>query len=96
LVDGPASGVPRHALSYRRLRVTDYKIDITRAVETGALLKIIEKIGFQKTWAASPFAKALEVRTKRSNMSDFDRFKVMLLKKQVSFILLPCGHYLIS
>jgi large subunit ribosomal protein L14e len=38
------------------------------------------------TWNATPWAKKLAVKAKRASLSDFDRFKVMVAKKQRSQI----------
>ncbi len=39
------------------------------------------------TWKASAWAKKLESKKVRSNLSDFDRFRVMVAKKQRSKII---------
>jgi large subunit ribosomal protein L14e len=37
-------------------------------------------------WSATSWAKKLEAKKRRSNLGDFDRFKVMIAKKQKSKI----------
>lgn len=39
------------------------------------------------SWKASAWAKKLESKKVRSNLSDFDRFRVMVAKKQRSKII---------
>lgn len=82
LVEGPTSGVPRQVVSFRRLQLTDFKIALPRAAGTKALLKASKKSELEKQWLASPFAKKQDSRMKRANMTDFDRFKLMLAKKK--------------
>ena len=38
-----------------------------------------------KKWAASSIAKKIALRATRANLNDFDRFKVMINKKNRSF-----------
>ena len=43
-----------------------------------------ERAQVEKKWSESAWAKKREQRDRRRALSDFDRFKVMRLKKQVS------------
>ena len=65
------------------MHLTNHVVPVPRACGTPVLLKALEKAGFAAKWAASPWAKKQAVRAKRANLSDFDRFKVMVAKKQV-------------
>ena len=47
-----------------------------------------EKSEVEKQWAESAWAKKREQKQRRRQLSDFDRFKVMKLKKQVSLVVL--------
>lgn len=46
--------------------------------------KLWEKHEVDKKWAESSWAKKREQQDRRKNLTDFERFKVMRLKKQVS------------
>ena len=88
LVDGPSSkekaAVPRHAISLANVILTPIVLPkLPRAAGTGAVAKAWEK------WDQSTWAKKREQREKRRGLSDFERFKVMRLKKQVSDIPRP-------
>jgi large subunit ribosomal protein L14e len=82
LIDGPTSGVARQPLAYKRLHLTSFVVPIPRGAGSGAIVKALEKAGFADKWKASPWAKKTVVRSKRAAMTDFDRFKLMLAKKQ--------------
>jgi large subunit ribosomal protein L14e len=58
-------------------------VDIPRGCSSKAVAKALEKAKFADLWAASSYAKKLEVRQKRASTTDFDRFKLMLAKKKV-------------
>ena len=47
--------------------------------------KVAEAYKLNEKWAASSSAKRIELRAKRSNLNDFDRFKVMINRKNRSF-----------
>lgn len=46
-----------------------------------------EKDEVQKKWDESTWAKRREQREKRKALTDFERFKVLRLRKQVGFVL---------
>jgi large subunit ribosomal protein L14e len=83
LVDGPTTGVKRQEISLRRVSLTDFKLDIPRAVKTSELKSAVEKFELMKKFEATPFAKKMRRGQIRSQLTDFDRFKVMVLRKKV-------------
>ena len=90
LVDGPSksenAAVPRHAIGLNNLIVTPIVIPkLPRAAGRGAVAKAWEKEEVEDKWAQSAWAKRREQREKRRNLTDFDRFKVLRLKKQVRY-----------
>lgn len=86
LVDGPK--IARQVVPIKRLRLTKFKVPVSRGARTGVVRKIIQKEGFEKTWAASSLAKSIANRTRRANLNDFERFKAMVLKKRVTIALI--------
>lgn len=88
LVDGPLSGVKRQSLAFKRVQLTQFKVEIPRGCSSKVVAKALEKAEFAKQWAASSYAKKLELRQKRAATTDFDRFKVMLAKKKVIILCL--------
>jgi large subunit ribosomal protein L14e len=86
LTEGPTTGVARQPISFKRATLTDIVLTIPRSVGTSALKKMIIKQDLLAKWNATSWAKKIEKRSARANLSDFDRFKVMLGRKQKSKI----------
>ncbi|MCJ1249624.1 hypothetical protein MMC30_006850 [Trapelia coarctata] len=91
LVDGPSSHeklapIPRHAISLANIILTPIILpNLPRAVGNGPLAKAWKKYEVDEKWMESSWAKKREQREKRRGLSDFERFKVMRLKKQARF-----------
>jgi ribosomal protein L14E/L6E/L27E len=88
LVDGPSTQedkiVPRQPLALAHATLTPFVIPKTpRAAGTGAIKKLWEKEEIDSKWAQSSWAKKAAQVERRKNLTDFERFKVMRLKKQV-------------
>jgi large subunit ribosomal protein L14e len=58
---------------------------LPRGARTATVSKKFEAAGVAEKWAASSWAKKIAQRETRRSLSDFDRFKVMVLKKQKRF-----------
>ena len=82
LVQGLKGGVRRQELSLRRVTLTDDKIDIKRGAKRDDVLKAIDAYKLEEKFKKSTFAKKVELRQKRANLTDFDRFKVMRLRQK--------------
>ncbi|CCA72451.1 probable RPL14B-ribosomal protein [Serendipita indica DSM 11827] len=83
LIDGPTTGVPRQSFPYRHLVLTTFVVkDLPRAAGTPVVKKYIEKSEVDAKWAATSWAKRREIVERRKKLSDFERFKVMLGKRQ--------------
>ncbi|KAK5006269.1 hypothetical protein LTR16_005434, partial [Cryomyces antarcticus] len=87
LVDGPSSKpesvVPRHSAALADVSLTPIVItQLPRASGTGALKALWEKHGVESTWDNSAWAKNRDRSAKRRALTDFERFKVMRLRKQ--------------
>lgn len=88
LVDGPSSQenkvVPRHVLALSHATLTPFVIPrLPRAAGTGPVKKLWEKNEIDAKFAQSSFAKRSEQQERRKNLTDFERFKVLRLRKQV-------------
>jgi len=61
--------------------------------------KRIAKFELTKKFNETNFAKRQAIKAKRANLTDFDRFKVMVLKKKVTYSKYPtktaqtCDYY---
>jgi len=89
LVDGPQelTGVARQVMPFTRVALTDLKVKIQRNARKKTLVKAWKDADLQAKWDNSSWAKKLSNRKKRAALSDFDRFKVMVAKKQKSEII---------
>ena len=89
LVDGPSKNldmtVPRHATALGNVVLTHIVIPkLPRAAKRGAVARAWEKNEVEQKWEESAWAKRRAIREKRRSLSDFDRFRVLKLNKQVS------------
>jgi len=84
-VDGPSSinGVARQSIPLKRLSLTDLTIKIPRSPRLKTLVKAYNDAGIQEKWEKTAWAKKIALRKKRASLNDFDRFKVMVAKKEV-------------
>ncbi|KAF2173120.1 hypothetical protein M409DRAFT_62720 [Zasmidium cellare ATCC 36951] len=90
LVEGPSDkpelAVPRQAAPLSALSLTGIVIEnLPRAVGSGALKKKWAAAEVDSKWTQSSYAKKLEKASRRKNLSDFERFKVMRLRKLARF-----------
>lgn len=84
MVDGP--NFPRGLVPLRRLNLTRIKLaGIKRGCRTGTLKKAIAKQGLTAKWANTPVAKKLAAQATRANLTDLQRFQVMINRKRRSF-----------
>jgi large subunit ribosomal protein L14e len=90
LIDGPSSdaslAVPRQAFSFSNLLLSAFVIDkLPRGARSGAVKAAWEKAGIDEKWRESNWAKKRAQQVRRKALTDFERFKVMRLKKQRRF-----------
>uniref|UniRef100_A0A804RPF3 Large ribosomal subunit protein eL14 domain-containing protein n=1 Tax=Zea mays TaxID=4577 RepID=A0A804RPF3_MAIZE len=78
LVDAP--DMVRCQMNFKRLSLTDIKIDIKRVPKKTTLIKAMEEADVKSKWENSSWGKKLIVQKRRASLNDFDRFKVMLAK----------------
>jgi len=64
--------------------LTDFKLDVSRGVKHAELKSAVEKFDLLKKWENTPFARKIQRSQVRAKLSDFDRFKVMVLRKKVN------------
>lgn len=82
LIEGPSTGVPRQPFAYRRLTLTPYVIKFPRGAGTTKVKKVFDESGVLAKWEKSAWAQKRKASETRRNLTDFERFQVMLLKKQ--------------
>lgn len=86
LVDGPSSvtGVGRQVLNFKDLLMTNLKCQIPVNARLSTLLRAYTKAEIAKKWATSALNKKIQQRQTRANLTDFQRFQVMTLKRKRS------------
>ncbi|KAF5352414.1 hypothetical protein D9756_006293 [Leucocoprinus leucothites] len=83
IIDGPTTGVPRQSFPYKHLILTPLKLtNLPRGAGAGVIQKLMEKEGIVEKWDKSAWAQKRATKQKRQSLNDFDRFKVMVAKKQ--------------
>ncbi|KAL1546605.1 60S ribosomal protein L14B [Salvia divinorum] len=78
LVDSP--DMVRSQMNFKRLSLTDIKIDIKRVPKKKALVAAMEAADVKGKWEKSSWGRKLIVQKRRASLNDFDRFKLMLAK----------------
>merc|ERR1711872_424007 len=81
LVDGPCSGVLRQAVDLKRLHLTKFKLKLIHTSGTKAVRKQWEKDEITKKWQETNWAKKIQIKQKRAQLTDFDRFRLMRAKQ---------------
>ncbi len=90
LIDGPSTdtktAVPRQAISLAHLILTPLVLEgLPRSARTGVVKSQWEKAGIEKKWQESAWAKKRSQKERRRALTDFERFKVLRLRKQARF-----------
>ncbi|XP_076926487.1 large ribosomal subunit protein eL14z-like [Bidens hawaiensis] len=81
LVDSP--DMVRGQMNFKRLTLTDIKIDIKRVPNKKTLIAAMEAADVKNKWENSSWGRKFIVQKKRASLNDFDRFKIMLAKIKV-------------
>tara|TARA_B100000787_G_scaffold69276_1_gene50937 strand:+ start:213 stop:605 length:393 start_codon:yes stop_codon:yes gene_type:complete len=86
LVDGPSNvtGVHRHSIGIKRLMLTDLKVAVKLNATEKTLKAAWEKEGTLAKWEECGWAKKKKSHALRATATDFDRFRVMVAKKERS------------
>ena len=83
IIDGPSTGVPSQAYPYRHLTLTPLTISkLPRGAGSAVVLKRFEADGVSEKWEKSSWAKKIAAVDARRKLNDFQRFGVMVAKKQ--------------
>ncbi|KAH6651912.1 ribosomal protein L14-domain-containing protein [Truncatella angustata] len=90
LVDGPSADaklfVPRQSIALKDALLAPFVIEkLPRGARTGAVKAAWEKAEIDSKWKNSNWAKTKAQREARKNLTDFERFQVLRLKKQRRF-----------
>ena len=84
MIDGPK--IQRQAIALAKIVLTPIVLqNLPRGSITATVTKKWAAADIDAKWAASGWAKKLANKERRSQLSDFERFQVMVLKKQRRF-----------
>lgn len=78
LIDRPDEA--RRVMNFKRLNITDFKIDIPRCAKKTVLKKAIEDSDVFNKFAASGWGKKIAKREARAAQNDLDRYKSTVAK----------------
>ena len=87
LVDGPTTGVQRQQMPYSRLSLTEFVLPIKRNQKSSNVAKIFDAHEIVKKWNSSPAGQHHASQVRRANLTDFERFKLMVVQKKKSLVL---------
>ena len=77
LVHGPTTRVPRVPMNLSCIKLTKFKVKITRGAREKQLKSVLEKAEILAKFAQTTTAKKLALQKTRRNSTDFERFKLM-------------------
>lgn len=81
MIDGPS--IARQAISLGKVVLTPLVLEkLPRGSRTGTVHKKWAAADIDAKWAKTAWAQKLAARKTRANLSDFERFQVLVLKKQ--------------
>jgi large subunit ribosomal protein L14e len=84
IIDGPGLGISRQMISNKRLTLTRFRIPEVAPAEKETSLKAkIEKFNLESRFQSIGMGKKLHQQSKRAALTDFERFKVVCLKKKL-------------
>ena len=84
LVDG-LTNFPRVIYPLKRLTLTKLRLDVLRGARTGTIAKAAKKFDLDKKWTATKAFEKMDRFNKKRQTTDFDRFKIMVQRKQRSY-----------
>jgi large subunit ribosomal protein L14e len=84
VIDGPGLGVERQMISNKRLTLTRFRIPgVGKAEKQSSLQKKITDFKLTERFNATGLGKRIQKQKRRLELTDFERFKVMTLKKKL-------------
>jgi len=84
LLDGPQklTGVHRHEINIKRIALTDMKVEAKHNATHKQLVRLWEEGDILGKYEATDIAKKRKGRAARSKATDFERFEIMLARKE--------------
>ncbi|XP_038117260.1 60S ribosomal protein L14 [Culex quinquefasciatus] len=82
LIDGPLSGVPRQQYPVNHLHLTKFRVKFPYTAKTKVVRKALEAFNVKEKFAETRWQERAKAKSKRCNLSDFDRFKLRLARAE--------------
>ncbi|XP_029041644.1 60S ribosomal protein L14 isoform X2 [Osmia bicornis bicornis] len=76
LVDGPSTSVPRCEMRLNQLHLTKFRLNFPYTGSTRVVRKAWDAAKISDLWKETMWARKVEAKKKRLELSDFDRFKL--------------------
>ena len=70
-------------MNFNKLWLTDFKISISNSAREKQVRKRFVEADILGKWEKTSWAQRIAMRKKRKTLTDFDRFKLKVLKQQV-------------
>ena len=84
IVNGPTTGVEKQVINVKRIALTRFRIpNVTKGLKQTQLIEKIKEYKLQEKFANSGLGKKIQKQTRRAALTDFERFKVKTLKKEL-------------
>ena len=85
IVANPGAGIRHHAVSNKRISLTRFVVPhVAPTMAARDLQKAIEAYKLNDKFNASGLGKRIQKQNRRAQLTDFERFKVQVLKKKLS------------
>lgn len=89
LIEGPLSRVPRQQYPVSHLHLTKFLVKFPFTAPTRVVKKALEDFKIKEKWSETLWAERARAKRQRSNLTDFERFKVRLVKRSKNRIIAP-------
>ena len=76
------TGVMRQIIPFKRIALTDLKVPISKNARQKRLTEAWEAKNILAKWENTTWAKKLAAKKKRASLNDFERFQLMVARKQ--------------
>ncbi|XP_052894565.1 60S ribosomal protein L14 [Anopheles moucheti] len=82
LIDGPTNGVPRQQYAVNHLHLTKFRVRFPHTARTRVVRDALEKFDLKKKFEETRWNERSVAKGRRFNMTDFDRFKLRLARRE--------------
>ncbi|XP_070494745.1 large ribosomal subunit protein eL14 [Chironomus tepperi] len=89
LIDGPLTRVPRQQYPVSHLHLTKFVVKFPFTAPTRIVKKALEDFKFKEKWSQTLWAERAKAKRLRSNLTDFERFKIRSVKRSKNRMIAP-------